>query len=158
MEAITKKKNIDWQISPMRHEKGNDTYSSDDLIDAYLKGRKDAANIDKQMRLEKLGENLEKAKSLSVHLFESIKKQGFSCSSIKLKIKDIYHYSSIFLVSEDDYINDDFLKIYSESIKIKKEANKEKTFDFTTVFAPMNSDIELNNMLADGYIFTYDVH
>jgi len=158
MEAIAEKKNINWQISPMRHEKGKDTYSADVLIDAYLKGRKDAANIDKQMRLEKLEANLKKAKSLSVHLFESIKEQGFNCSSIKLKIKDIYHYSSIFLVNEDDYINDDFLNIYSQSIKIKKEANKEKTFDFTTIFAPMNSDVEFNNMLADGYIFSYDVH
>ncbi len=158
MESIAKMRDVDWQISPIKHEKGKDTYSSDDLIDAYLKGRKDAANNDKQMRLEKLEANLKKAKTLSVNLYNSILKQGFNCNTIKLKIKDIYHYSSIFLVQEDDYIKDDFLNIYIESIKIKKEANKNKTFDFTIVFAPMNTEVEFNNMLADGYIFSYNVH
>ena len=158
MEALANKQHLDWQIRPIKQDKGKDTYSADDLIDAYLKGRKDASNNDKQIRMEKLEANLERAKTLSVHLFEEIKKQGFSCNAIKLKIKDIYHFSSIFLVNEDDYTDDKFLNIYSESVKLKREANKEKTFDFTTVFAPMNSEVELNNMLADGYIFSYDIH
>ncbi len=158
MAAIANKQISDWQISPLKQEKGKETFSADDLIDAYLKGRKDAAGFDKQMRMDKLDTNLEKAKELSVKLYNSINGLGFKCSSIKLKIKDIYHFSSIFIVNEEDYINDDFLKVYKESMTLKNKANKEKTFDFTTIFAPMHSKVEINNMLADGYIFSYDIH
>ena len=158
MNTILEKSNVDWQIRPIKEEKGYETYSSDDLIDAYLKGRKDAADSDRQMRFEKLESNLDKAKELSEKLIGIINKEGFNCNIIKLKIKDIYNFSSIFLVNEDDYLKDEFLKIYKRSIQLKREVNSDTTFDFNTIFAPINSDVEINNMLADGYIFSYELH
>jgi hypothetical protein len=158
MEAVSNKLEDYWRIKPIREEKGKETFSSDDLIDAYLKGRKDAVDSEKQMRFEKLETNLDKAKNLSEKIYEMIKEDGFKCNRVKLKIKDIYNFSSIFLINENDYLNDRFLNIYKKSIRLKKEVNSDKTFDFTTIFAPINDEVEINNMLADGYIFSYELH
>ncbi len=158
METLAKNFNVDWKINPIRQNKGKDTFSADDLIDAYFAGRKDKSNEDTQLRLDKLESNLKRAQDLSLKLVSEIKSNGFDCSTVKLKIKDIYHFSSIFLINEDDFCNDDFLKIYEKSIALKKEVNADRTFDFTTIFTPESEDIEKDSMVADGYILSYEVH
>lgn len=144
-----------WEKTPIREEKGKKTFSSDDLIDAYLKGKKAQADQDNQMRLEKLEYNLKKAMELSEGMFSAIKSSGFSCDQVRLKIKDIYHFSSVFIVGEDDFCDDKFLEIYEKSIELKKKANKSGTFDFTTIFTPKNEELEEKSLIADGYIFNY---
>lgn len=155
METLVKDSKVDWEINPIRHNKGKDTFSADDLIDAYLAGRKDKSDEDSQLRLEKLESNLTRAQELSINLLNDIKSSGFECSTLKLKIKDIYHFSSIFIINEDDYCKDDFLKIYEKSITLKKEVNEDRTFDFTTIFTPESDDLEKESMVADGYILSY---
>ena len=158
MGTLVKGSSVDWEINPIRQDKGKDTFSADDLIDAYLAGRQDKSDEDSQLRLEKLESNLKRAQELSINLFSEIKSSGFECSTVKLKIKDIYHFSSIFVINEDDYCKDDFLKIYEKSIALKKEVNEDRTFDFTTIFTPESEDLEKDSMVADGYILSYGIH
>lgn len=158
MKTATKNLSIDWEINPIRHDKGKDTFSADDLIDAYFAGRKDKSDEDSQLRIEKLESNLKKAQDLSIKLYEEIKSSGFNCSTVKLKIKDIYNFSSIFLIDEDDYCDDKFLKIYEKSIALKKDVNEGRTFDFTTIFTPESKNLEKEIMVADGYILSYGLH
>ena len=158
IDSLTENSKIDWEINPIRKDKEKDTFSADDLIDAYLAGRKDKSDEDTQLRIEKLESNLKKAQELSINLYNEIKKSGFHCSSVKLKIKDIYHFSSIFLIDENDYCDDNFLKIYEASISLKKEANCSTTFDFTTIFTPESNTLKKETMIADGYILSYGIH
>lgn len=144
-----------WVIKPISQDKEKETFSADDLIDAYLTGKKDKSDKDFQLRLEKLESNLKLAQELSIELYTKIIDEGFKCSTVKLKIKDIYHFSSVFLIDLDDYCKDSFLKIYEESIKLKKKVNEGKTFDFTTIFTPESEELEKNNLIADGYILSY---
>jgi len=143
----------DWEVYP----KSVGTYSNDDLIDAYLKGRRDQSNADKKLQEKKFEENLKKSTSIFERLYEYINNSKFNCSTIHLKIKNIYQYSAIFVVDEKDFCNDNFQKIYKRSIDIKKNENKDNTFDITIIFTPNNKHLDKKTMKADGYTLSYGV-
>ena len=148
---------MNWDLLPLR-DNGEQTFSSDDMIDAYLKGKKDLVTQNQQTLLDKLESNLKLAKDYSENIYNSINSQGFNCELLRLNIQDIYNFKTIFLINEDDFCNDKFLTIYEESIEIKKELIKNPTFEFTTVFTPNSEDIDVKSMLADGYNLSYGIH
>lgn len=147
--APTAKK--DWEVKEIK----KDTFSSDDLINAYFKGRTDQADQEKQLRLEKFKSNLDKAQDLSENIFGYIKSNGYNCNRVYLRVKDIYSYTSLFLINEDDYCNDAFLKVYDKTIQVKKEVNNSNIFDFTTILTADNENLDHKALLADGYILSY---
>ncbi|MBE9492094.1 MAG: hypothetical protein IMY70_04355 [Bacteroidetes bacterium] len=155
MTEIAYKQQSDWKIIPERKGKEKKIYSGDDVIDAYLKGKKDQKNSDTQVFIDKLKDNLNLAKSISEKLYSIIINHGFKCKIVKLKIKDIYTYTSLFIIDEDDFCKDDFLKIYKESIKIKKEVNTSKTFNYNTMFSPDNRELSDNCVSIDGFYLSY---
>lgn len=148
---------LDWKLAPVEEGMEKKFYSGDDLIDAYLKGKEDQKNSEIQVLTEKLENNLIAAKAHSERLFSIIQDYGFKCRVIKLKIKDIYTYVSLFIIDEDDFCNDDFLKIYEESIKLKKEYNTSSTFNFTTMFSPDNKELSEETILTDGFYLSYEL-
>ena len=147
--------NQDWTIQPLKKEGELSVFSADDVIDAYFQGKKAQLNQESQLKIEKLQGNLSNAEKLSEGIFNFIKENNFKCSKVFLKIKDIYSFTSFFLVDEDDYCNDVFLKVYEKTIQIKKEANITSTFDFTTILTPKTEFFDSNVLLADGYILSY---
>lgn len=147
----------DWKLIQIEEGMEKKYYSGDDLIDAYLKGKEDQKNSNEQVLAEKLGENLIAAKSLSEKLFSTIHDNGFKCKVVKLKIKDIYTYISLFIIDEDDFCKDDFLKIYRESIRLKKEYNTSSTFNYTTMFSPDGNDLSEDTISTDGFYLSYEL-
>lgn len=146
----------DWDMKPLRKEEGKDVFSVDNVIDAYLSGRRDQLNHEIQLKFEKLGQNLETATNLSKQIFDFIKENHFRPNKVYLKIKDIYSFTSFFLINEDDYCDDNFLKVYEKTIEIKKQTNKSNTFDYTTILTPYSEFFDSNSLLSDGYILSYD--
>lgn len=145
----------DWKLNPIKTDKGTDRFSADDLIDAYFNGKRDQVDEEKQLRLDKLKENIEKASNLSVEIFNHIGELGFRCEMIFLKVKSIYNFTSLFLIEEDDYCDDRFLEVYKKTISIKNVSNVGKTFDFTTIMTPSSDSFDKKSVLADGYILSY---
>jgi lysophospholipase L1-like esterase len=125
------------------------------LIDAYFKGVKDQKNKNRQIMMDKLEQNLKKAQNTSVEVFKFITRKGFSCKQIMLRVKDIYRYTSIYIIDEKDYCDDKFLEVYKHSISVKNEINQSNTFDFTIIFTPENKNLDKTHLLADGYIMSY---
>lgn len=158
MEILTEKKKSlpnDWDVKPIKQDEDKKTYSADDLIDAYFKGAKDQKNKDQQTMMDKLEQNIKKAQLKSEEIYNFISKQGFSCKQIMLRVKDIYRYTSIYIIDEKDYCNDKFLEVYKHSVSVKKDVNQSKTFDFTIIFTPDNKNLDKTHLLADGYILSY---
>lgn len=156
MEAITENTQVsfaeDWKLEPI---KGKETYSVNEVINAYLQGKKAQADADKQLVMDKLNENLSKAQEIAVRLFGYVIDSGFDCKKLFLRIKDIYRYSLLVVVNEDDFCNDEFIKVYEHSIEIKKEVNVSNTFDLTIIFTPESNHLSNSCLLSDGYNFTY---
>lgn len=141
-----------WDVYPKSTE---GMYSSNDLIDAYLQGKKDQSNAEQQTMLEKFGANIKRATKILEDLYSEIIDSEFKCSKIHLKIKDIYCFTGIFVIDEDDYCSDEFDKIYAKSIKIKQQENINNTFDITIMFTPQNDYLNTKILRADGFTLTY---
>lgn len=148
----------EWVVAPTTPE--NKTITTDDLIDAFikgtLKGRQDQIDREEQQKQNTLESNVEKTTKIVGDLYREIASQGFQCSDIRLKMLDIYRHSLIFLIDEKDYLNDKFLKIYEKSIKLKQKNNSD-IFDLSITFTSNNKYLNLNNVIADGYILSYDL-
>ena len=157
METLESKKSINWDLQPVKVVEGENFFTQDQLIDAYLKGKEYLRSRDQEMFIKQLESNLELAKQLSETIFEAISAEGFNCKIVRLKIKDIYSFTGIFIIDAIDYRSKIFRKIYDKSIQLKKEKNSEKTFDFSTIFTPYNQFLEENKLVADGYTLSYNV-
>lgn len=147
--------NQDWNVQPLKQDGESKVFSADDVIDAYFQGKKAQLNQETQLKIEKLQGNLANAEKLSENIFSYIKENKFECNKVFLKIKDIYSFTAFFLIKEDDYCDDNFLKVYEKTIHIKKEVNTTSTFDFTTILTPNSEHFDNNALLSDGYILSY---
>lgn len=146
----------DWKIIPERDPSKKQVYSADEMINAYYRGRKDQKDKETQVLIEKLENNLKLAQSLSEKLYAYIKKKGFECTVLKLKIKDFSTFISLFIINENDFCDDKFLDVYKESIKIKKK-HSGTTFDFRTIFSPDSSELSEECLSIDGFYLKYEV-
>ena len=108
---------------------------------------------EKTARFEK---NLQKAIKISESFFAEIAKKNFRCKTVFMKIEDTNTFSSLFLVDEDDFCNDEFLAIYEESIKIRKENNTDSKFLMSIDFTPITKYLDESCLLADGYLMSYN--
>jgi len=155
MSSTVSRSKEKWILQPITKEKGKNVFSSDEVIDAYLKGRKDEADSHTKLLWEKLESNLSRARKLSSELFNEINQSGFEASKLHLKIKDIFNFAAIYIIDEDDYCDDNFSDIYKKSIQLKKEVNRDNTFDLTIIFTPESEHLMDSHMLADGYVYSY---
>lgn len=144
-----------WKVQPARPTEKN-KYSEDDLIEAYFKGVSDQKDKQQKALINIFNSNLEKAKELSIEILEYIDKKNYTCKQVLLRAKDIFTFTSFFVIDESDYINDKFLEVYSKSIKIKKRVNKPGDFDYSVIFSPSHDELSKDCLLADGYILSLE--
>ncbi len=157
-QTVTKKKErVDWDIEPVKTIRGESYYTSDQLINAYLKGKDFQKSKDEQVFIRELTINLEKAKELATTIFSLISERKFDCKIVRLKIKDIYSFTAIFVVDSKDYCSSEFREIYESSIQLKKANNDSDTFEFSTIFTPFNDKLEEGKLRADGFTLSYNV-
>lgn len=146
----------DWEVEPLgKTAEKEKIFSADDVINAYLQGKKAQADQEKMLRLEKFVGNLKSSIDNSLQIFEFIKKNGFKCHQIFLKIQNIYEFTALFLIAEKDYCDRNFDKIYGKTIDIKKKANQSSTFDFTVILTPKTATFNNKALLIDGFNITY---
>ncbi len=144
----------DWEVQPSSEQKEVKLFSADALINAYFKGRRDQKIEREKVLLEKLKENLNKAKKLSSDFFDILKKKNISCKHVLLRPKQITEFESVFIVSKKDYISPKFEEIYKLSISKKTRVNSD-TFHFSYIFIPYSQNINREKLSSDGYILEY---
>jgi hypothetical protein len=137
-----------------KHNK-QDFYLNSMICSAYNQGKEDQKDETKQMFFDKLNENLSKAGNICEQLYSLILKNNFKFHSAKLKSNNIYNFTALFLIDEEDFCNDDFSIIYDKSIEIKKEVNKSKTFNFSIIFMPHTENTDVDALRCDGYYLEF---
>lgn len=145
----------DWALSSSFDKSGEQFFSADNVIDAYFSGKKDGNEERSKILREKFSQNLTTAIKAAEQLFSEIIKEGFTCDKVFLKSKNVSHFTALFVVNEDNYLDDSFLKIYDKSIDLKRSLNNTETFDFSTIFTPNSSSLKAERLSSDGYILSY---
>jgi hypothetical protein len=128
-------------------------YTGDDLINAYLKGCDEGLERQRKILLKVLEDNLSDAKVIVEKFYAQLNK-NFTCSYLKLRVKELTEFDVLFVVDKADFISDEFMRAYKEARKIKKKVNQ-SPFELSFSFMPISERIDEKKLLIDGYCFTY---
>lgn len=136
-------------------EEERELYSSDDLLNAYLKGQK---NI-----IQKLGGKaanefmnyLNDAKRISEGLFKILLSHGIECKCMFLKINGANDFESLYIAPCNDYISPQFREIYKLFLLEEEKVNKD-SFHYSFSIMPDSDHINRNALSSDGYILRYE--
>lgn len=136
------------------HEQSGANFSSDDLIDAYFKGKADGQNQIQKIILERFKENITTATKLAEKLISLAKEKDIKIINALLRIEDVAKFTILFVVSEEDYLSEKFRNIYLLSSELK---NTNNTDSFSISFTFTNQSEHLNSecMASDGFIMKY---
>lgn len=131
-----------------------DIYTGDDLIAAYLKGKKEQRDQTKREFMEKFKKNIEKAKNASEHLLGTLEKKGFGIDSIHLKADTFSNFSILFVVDKNDFIKDQFREAFIEARKEKVGVEKE-AFVINFNFTPSSDHLDEKCLNSEGFFLRY---
>lgn len=135
-------------------EQADANFSSDDLIDAYYKGKSDVENQIAKIVMERFTENITKATKLAEQFINLSKEKGVDVINAHLKVDDIAKFKVLFTVTEEDYLSDNFNNIYLLSNFIKTTNNSD-TFSITFSFTYQSEHLSNECLSSDGYIMRY---
>lgn len=139
-----------WTITePKEH-----AYSSDDVINAYIKGTQEGLQHAQRALIAILDKNVERTSKLSAEILTYIHNNGFKAISAFLKIESWDSFSVLITIEEDDFLNDSFLKIYSYVSEIENKNNND-LYSLSFIFTDYNEDFDQKHINADGFILKH---
>jgi hypothetical protein len=129
-------------------------FTSDDVVEAYLAGKREGLNSERRALLDKLNANINEAGKATSNIFKYIQSKSITPKDVYLKIEAWDTLSIIVLVEESDYLKGDFNEVYENVCLIEDTFNKEYTHLFFSFIAD-SGKLNIEHLQSDGYIFVY---
>ena len=142
-----------WTMVSTPEQKKSGLYSADDVINAYLAGKKKGFDEHKQILLEKFSSNLSIAQAKGSELFEFLSSMNIKIFHLFLKPSSITNFSILCVVGQDDFLSEKISEAYEKTIEEKKKV-RSGTFGMEFSFMP-DGNINSKKIASDGYIFKY---
>jgi hypothetical protein len=136
-------------------KQNSETYTGDDLIDAFIRGKKAGRDEQKKILWERISENVNKATQLSERLYNIAIDQKFKLFEIHIKAENISTYTALFLVDNEDFLSDRFRSIYTTARQLKNEAETD-TFYISFSFTSKSEQLSEDCLVADGFFLKYE--
>ena len=124
---------------------------SNQLIDAYLNGKKDGVEQHQKLILNKLDENIEKSGSISLSLIKTLKENKFNPIDAFLRVRSWDRFDIMITVSEDDYMKEEFLEMFDVVSNIEN-SSKDELYGVFISFCSINNFFDEQNVSSDGYL------
>lgn len=127
-----------------------DSFTADDLLDAYSSGKEEHHRILKKA----FQSNIATVIDLSSNVLMALSKLDISCTRAFIKPEGLETFSAIFFVPEKDALSKTFDKIYKEAEKIRTKAEGDDLYvDFS--FVPYTDFMDEEMLNSDGYTIKY---
>lgn len=153
--AVAKKSN-DQDRFPLHGWERSQGVSYDDLIDAYLQGRKEEKSETEKILSRTFQNNIIKAQGIGADMFKEITATtGINPVGVFLKAEGLTSFDFLFLFGVEDYISDEMFRIYQKQRRVKSEVNDD-SFSVSFLNMPVSGDLDENCLMADGYLLYYD--
>ena len=128
----------------------NEDLFTNQLIDAYLHGRKDGIELIEKLKQEKLNENINKSGNISKRLIRVLKDSSFSPIDAYLRVHSFDRFDIMVTVPEEDYLKDEFLDMYGIISDIEAKSNDDFYKAFISICST-NNHFEEQIVASDGY-------
>jgi hypothetical protein len=131
------------------------TPTVDDVIDAYLKGKKDGFNIQQRVIIEKFNENMNKTTDITRDFLEYLDNKKLKIIEVFLKIVDIDEFELLFLTDESYFNKPELiLEAYKKSGEYRLKYNSD-TININISFLPKTKEYDRDFVICDGFGLTY---
>jgi hypothetical protein len=140
------------QSVPQSSPKDGGFYTSDDVIDAYLRGTKVGA--DREMRLirDRFKTNIDLTAAYAHELFEYLVTNGFSPISSYLRINNFDSYNILFTIPGSKFNETGILDLYDYFFAYQDEKLGE-FFHFSVSLCGSDKELNESKISADGFTF-----
>ena len=134
--------------------KEEDVFTTDQVIQAYLKGLEDGQNANFKVLINQFKNNLKEAQKISESLIEKASHKRIELKEIHLKADSILNFEALFIADEKDFISDTFRDVYTCAREIKNDVQNEN-FYISFSFMPSSKHLNIKRLNADGYFYKY---
>lgn len=141
---------INWESYKTKNSDSSDNFSADNVIDAYYDGHKTGLKQKENEFKELFKKNFQLSSSNTEKVVDELKKLGFEAESAYLNIKSISEFEVLIVVKEDDYVSDNFMKIFRYSRAIEKEC-RENSFYLNFSYATKGENFNIKRVRAEGF-------
>ena len=155
MQHTTEHKEVSYSQVDKNWVKQPDTYTGDDLIDAFIRGKEVGQTEYTRVLTSQLRTNLTLAQRVSEDLFKVAGEKGFVFTDAWIKADGITNFNTLVVVKEEDFLDDRFREVYTIARKIKDDSLNEN-FHISFTFMPFSSNLNTACVRADGYFLKYD--
>lgn len=132
-------------------------FSSDHVIEAYLKGKKEGLEQAQKLILDKLVENVNNSGDYTTEILGHFKKKGFHPVSTFLKIISWDNFKILITLPEKEFISNKIIKIYDFISDYENKVNKE-LYHLEITLTDINEDtFDTNCLRSDGFVLKHKI-
>lgn len=149
MQDIISKVNISgcWDLK----ERKEGFFTGDQVIDAYLKGKRDGLKTYRKAMLNNLDKNVNECAKHTYAVIEHLKEKKMGQTSAFLKIDSWNNFHVLIGVKETDFLNPDFLKVYDYVSALEEEISTD-TLKVDFSFLDFVDEINEKRIGSDGFV------
>ena len=138
-----------WEIETSRE--GN--YTENDVIDAYLKGKKTGLENYQKTLVRALNENVDKCGEYTEEIIKHLHSLGIQSKDAFLRINKYDLFNVLVCVPEKDFIDEKFFSVYDFVTEFEDQLNSsDGTFAIEFSFLDFNDQYCVRTINSDGYI------
>lgn len=152
MKQIITDKEIDsWQLSA----DGPRLYSTDTVIDAYLKGKKDGLDEQQKAIQNIFAGNYRKSSQNTSELYKFLTSIDIIPVSAHLKFNSFVSFEVIVLLTEDDFLSNKMDKVYTWCREFQNRV-EEDSYRVCFSFIDFLEGFDFTQLISDGFNARYN--
>lgn len=141
------------EIPNWRHV--NDVYTTDQLIEAYLFGKKEGVSYQQAILRDKFDSNLTKTVEIANELINFLVDKNLGFEGAMMRFNSVVSFDVAFLIEESVYYGEELDLGYEQSFDAKAQHCSD-TYFLNFYFFPKTKSLDLNLMASDGFFIAYD--
>ncbi len=125
-------------------------FSSDHVIDAYLKGKSEGLEQQQKLVVEKLISNINKSGKYTNEILSFLKKKKFNPTSAYLRINSWDDFSILIVLPQKEFLDKKILIAYNFITELESKV-KEDMYNAEVMICDTEDKIDENYIRSDGF-------
>lgn len=144
-----------WELTtPSKNDGKNHRYTGDDLIDAYLQGKKEQKSAHERILLNTLKDNFKLTNDLTSELFKYLSEYNYKPVQTYLKVASLESFKMMLVLPEEEYLREGIYDLFAFISDLEQKYESDIYNIFITI---CNYSGKLNEKVisSDGYYLKY---
>ncbi|RPA68439.1 hypothetical protein EF405_12340 [Cyclobacteriaceae bacterium YHN15] len=141
-----------WELTAPKEK----LFSSDHVIDAYLKGKNHGLEQQQRLILEKLISNINKAGKDTSAILSFLKKKKLNPIAAYLRINSWDDFSILIILPQDEFLDKRMLRVYDFISDLESRVGDDM-YNIQVTVCDTEDKIDENYVRSDGFAFKHKV-